>query len=87
MGLLHSISSWFSRESAEVRQSRDDLEQRIETDLTGKEQALSATPEEGVDQLQEAIADSETTFEAIREKIEGTSAHAEALVELDDTDG
>lgn len=85
MGLLDSITAWFKRESADVKDSMGKLERDLSSDLSAKERELSATPEEKMAMIQDQI-DDDSSFDAIRDRIDRSQAHADATAELADAE-
>lgn len=81
MGFLDSISKWFKREAADVKQSVDQLEGQLDADLSREERELNATPEEKMAMLQEDTS-ADDALAAIQDKIDGVQAHAEADADL-----
>jgi phage shock protein A len=82
MGLLDTLRSWFASESAEARSLAGETRGRLEAELDRREAKLAASPEEKLDIIQGRIAEGETAFDALRDKIEGREARAEAVDEL-----
>ena len=82
MGLLDSIAAWFKKETADVKEAVSGVTRDLDVNLSRKERDLDASPEERMDLIQEEIQDSDRSLDAIRDRIEGTAAHAEALEEL-----
>ncbi len=85
MGILDSISGWFKKEAAEVKNSVDNLEQRLDTDLSRKERELTAPPEAKLDMIQDEI-DETDSFSAIQDKIDATQGKALADADVADVD-
>lgn len=81
MGLFDSLTSWFRREAADVKQSIDRLEADLDADLSRKERELTATPEERMEMIQDDTS-VDDAFAAIQDKIDGRQAHADATAEL-----
>jgi DNA-binding transcriptional LysR family regulator len=74
MGLLSSlkfdaIKAWFRSEAAEVTESVRELESRLDQDLSERERRLDESPSEAVERIQGEIADHESAFDAIRDKL------------------
>lgn len=86
MGFLDSLRSWFASESAEAKKLGQSTQQRLETELDRREAELAASPSERIEMLQDEIADSDTTFDALRDKIEGRSERADATAEVAEVD-
>ena len=84
MGFLDSVTSWFKREAAEVKDSVGDLENRLDADLSRKEREFAATPEEKMDMLSEKIEAEDDAFAAIQDKIDAKHGKALADEELID---
>lgn len=84
MGFLDSVTSWFKREAAEVKDSVSGLEQRLDADMSRKERELAATPEEKMDMLAEKIEAEDDAFSAIQDKIDAKQGKALADEELMD---
>ncbi len=81
MGFLDSLKTWFRSESADAKDLLGDTKSRLETDLDRREADLAASPAERLERLQEQIAEDDS-FEALRDKVEGRGAKAEAVEEL-----
>jgi len=81
MGFLDSLKTWFRSESAEAKDLLGDTKGRLETDLSRREADLAASPAERFEQLQEQIAE-DNSLDALRDKVEGREAKAEAVEEL-----
>lgn len=85
MGLLDNITAWFKKESADVKDSMGKLERDLSSDLSAKERELSATPEQKMATIQDQIDDNDS-FDAIRDRIDRSQAHADATAELSETE-
>ncbi|MEZ5225982.1 MAG: hypothetical protein R2710_04725 [Acidimicrobiales bacterium] len=85
MGLLGSITRWLRKESADIGEALDDVTESLDRDLSRKERELAASPEERISMIQDEIADD--PFAAIRDRIEASSAHADAEADVDAIDG
>lgn len=85
MGILDSISGWFKKEATEVKSSVDNLEQRLDTDLSRKEREMAASPESRLEMIQEEIDDTDS-FSAIQDKIDATQGKALADADLAEAD-
>lgn len=83
MGLLDTVSSWFKREAADVRESVDALEERLDADLTRRERELRATPEERIEMITADTGADDALAEA-RARIDRAQARAEATSDVDD---
>lgn len=81
MGFLDSLKTWFRSESAEAKDLLGETRGRLETDLDRREADMAASPAERMEQLQEQIA-GDDSFDALRDKVEGRGAKAEAVEEL-----
>ena len=84
MGLFDSITSWIRKEKGDIGDALDDATESLDRDLTRKERELDATPEERIGMIQDQISDD--PFSAIRDRIESTTAHAEAEANVDALD-
>ncbi len=74
---LTSLKNWFSSESAEAKKVKEDLEDRLDSDLTRRENELAATPEQRLDSIQTEIDNSDSMFDEIRAKIDTSTVAAE----------
>ncbi len=81
MGLLDSITAWFKSETADVKDAVGNVTRDLDADLSRKERELTASPAERIDMLQDEI-DSDNSLDAIRDRIDGATAHADAVEEL-----
>ena len=84
MGFLDSFKSWLRTETAEAQDLGRQTEGRMEAELDRREGELNLTPEQRLDQLQDKIADGDSTLDSLREKIEGREALADATGEVAD---
>ena len=80
MGFFDSLKNWFSSEVAEVKDSASAAQSRLESEMDRREADLRASPQDKLDQIQSEISDD--PFAAVRDKIEGHQAHAEAVEDL-----
>mgnify|MGYP000657101169 CR=1 FL=1 len=85
MGFVDAVTGWFKREAGDVKASVDRLESDLDTGMSRKERELDATPEERMAMIQEESS-ADDALAAIRDKIDGVQAHAEANAELIETD-
>lgn len=85
MSFLDTVKKWFSSEVAEARNLGQDITEGLDRGLTQKEANLRATPEEKIELLQNEIAASDESLNAIRDKVEGQQAHAAAVEEIADS--
>jgi len=85
MGFVDAVTGWFKREAGDVKASVDRLESDLDTGMSRKERELDATPEERMAMIQEESS-ADDALAAIRDKIDGVQAHAEANAELIDID-
>ncbi len=85
MGLFDSISRFLRKESADIGDAIHDATESLDRDLSRKERELSATPEARLEMLQGEIDDD--PFAAIRDRIEASTAHADAEADVDALDG
>ncbi len=83
MGLLDSIGGWLKREKADIDDALDELGADLDADLSRKERVLNASPEERLAIIQSEIADD--PFAEIRDRIEATTAKADAVESLADS--
>ena len=65
---INSAKKWFAAEAEEANQSKKDLEEQLDADLTRREEKLQATPEERMSMIQDEIDSSNATFDEIAEK-------------------
>ncbi len=84
MGFLDSVTNWFKKEAAEVKQSADKLEAKLDADLTRKERELNASPEEKMELLQDRIEAEDDAFAAVQDKLDAKQGKALADEELID---
>ncbi|MGH1491960.1 MAG: hypothetical protein ACRBK7_21655 [Acidimicrobiales bacterium] len=84
MGFLDSFKSWLRTETAEAQDLGRQTKGRMEAELDRREGELNLTPEQRLDQLQDKIADGDSTLDSLREKIEGREALADATGEVAD---
>lgn len=87
MGFLDSLKAWLRTEAEEATDAKDDLESRLDADLTRRERLLNETPTEAMERLQDEIADGQSAFDAIEDKIGHAQARAEAVSDLGAAEG
>ena len=85
MGFLDAVTNWFRREARDVKDGVERWEGRADADLTRKERALDATPEERMESIQ-AETGADDALAEIQAKIDGAQAHAEARGDLIEPD-
>ncbi len=85
MGLLDSITGWLRKEKSDIGDAIDDATESLDRDVQRKERELDATPEGRIEMIQGEIDDD--PFAAIRDRIEGSTADADAEAEVDAIDG
>jgi phage shock protein A len=81
MGVWDSMKAWFKTEATDLGEAKQELETRLDQDLTRRERQLAETPEESLGRLQEEATDSEASFAAISDKIDQAVARAAAAAE------
>ena len=86
MGFLHTLKAWLRTEAADLAESAKQMEERLDADLSKRERQLNETPEEAMKRLQSEIDDSESSFDAISDKIGHAAAKADAVADLVDSD-
>lgn len=87
MGMLERLRSWLASESAEARDVGRRTRSRLEAALDRREAELAAGPSEKLEMLQNQAAENDAAIEAIRDRIEGRTARADAVDDLaDDAD-
>lgn len=82
MGFLDSLKSWFKAEAAEAKDLGRVTKGRLEADLDRREAELNLTPEQRLEQLQGKIADGDSVFNELQDKIDGRGALADATADL-----
>ena len=82
MEMWQQFRRWLKREAADARDAVNDLEQRMDRGLTERERRLSETPGEAMERIQQEIADHESSFDSVRDRIGASSARADARAEL-----
>ncbi|MDH4075562.1 MAG: hypothetical protein OEY41_01390 [Acidimicrobiia bacterium] len=83
MGVWDTVRSWFKSEAAELAEAKEDLEARLDHDLTRRERQLDETPAETMERLQREAADGDTSFSAISDKIDAAAARAAAAAKAE----
>lgn len=64
------IRGWLRREARDVREVLGDAERRLDADLSRRERALAATPEERLQATLDEIAASGESYERLRDDLE-----------------
>ena len=85
MGFLDRLSGWFRREAEDVATSLDELEDRLDADLTRRERELAADPSERMEMISEDTT-SDDLLASVRDRIEGSTARADAVEDLLDVE-
>lgn len=83
MGVWDTVRSWFKSEADELVDAKQDLEARLDQDLSRREQQLDETPAETMERLEREAADGDTSFNAISDKIDATAARAAAAAKAE----
>lgn len=83
MGFLDKVKAWLGQEAAELADVRRGAEARIDADLGRREARLDETPEQAMERIQAEMAANDDSLDAIRDRISGTGARAEAERDLD----
>ncbi len=78
MGVWDRVRSWFKSEAEELADAKQDLEARLDEDLSRRERQLDETPAETMERLQREASDGDASFSAISDKIDATAARAAA---------
>ena len=78
MGKWEQVKAWLRVEAKEIKGTVDDLEARLDRDLTAKEQRLSETPAEGLARMQQEIEHGDSSFDALRDEITTNAASADS---------
>lgn len=81
MGFLATVSDWFKRETADVKQATQRLEDRIDADLTRRERELADAPLARMESIR-SDTQAEDLLTEIQAKIDGRQAKALADDEL-----
>ncbi|MDH3680800.1 MAG: hypothetical protein OEV40_12710 [Acidimicrobiia bacterium] len=82
MGFLDSLKAWLRTETADLKDAKGDLESRLDDDLTRRERLLEETPTDAMERLQEEIADGQSAFDTLEDKIGHAQARADAVADL-----
>lgn len=82
MGVWDTVRSWFKSEADELVDAKQDLEVRLDQDLTRRERQLDETPAETMERLEREAAD-DSSFSAISDKIDATAARAAAAAKAE----
>lgn len=86
MGFLDSVKAWLKEESAEAADLGRSTSGKMSRELDRREAVQNASPSERMSQLQEDIANNDSSFEALQDKIEGKAALADAKADLADAE-
>ncbi len=83
MGVWDTVRSWFKSEADELADAKQEIEARLDQDLTRRERQLDETPAETMERLEREAADGDDSFSAISEKIDATAARAAAAAKAE----
>lgn len=83
MGVWDRVRSWFKSEADELADAKQDVEARLDADLTRRERELDETPAETMERLQREAADGDDSFSAISDKIDAAAARAAAAAKAE----
>jgi hypothetical protein len=84
MGFWKSFKGWVRRESSDLREATDELEQRLDGDLSRREGQLEETPEEAMARIQAEIERSDSSLGELGDRIGRAAARADATTDLSD---
>ena len=87
MSFWERIKAIFRQEAADVKEGLDQVGKSLDAELARKERELAATPEERIDMILEEQEAEDARFEELENKVHGTTATAEAPVEVEDVAG
>ncbi len=83
MGIFDTVTRWFKREAAEVKEGVAKVEDRLDADMTRRERDLAATPQERMDAIAQETPGDDLMAQA-QAKIDAKQALADANEELAD---
>lgn len=82
MGFLDQVKAWLSKEAAEASDVLSNAEDRLDREMTRREQQLSETPSEAMERLQAAGESNQSLLDELGDKIGNRAAKADATAEL-----
>ena len=82
MGFLDSVKAWMKTEAAEAQDLGHETKSKLEADTDRREADLNLTPQQRMEQLQDQIAEGDSTFEHLQDKIDGREALAGAKADM-----
>lgn len=83
MGFLDRLKAVLGREAADLADAKRNAEARIDADLSRREARLNETPEQAMERIQAEMAANDDSLQAIRDRVGGTGARAEAVRDLE----
>ncbi|NNC90961.1 MAG: hypothetical protein HKN80_00575 [Acidimicrobiia bacterium] len=87
MSFWDRIKAIFQQEAADVKEGLTKAGKSLDAELARKERELAATPEERIDMILEEQEAEDARFEELENKVRGTTAAVEAVVEVEDVAG
>lgn len=82
MSLWDDVKTFFRREAADVKEGLDDLRDKLDAELTKREEELAASPSERLDMIKEDIESSGDIFGDIEDKIDQRMSDTEGRSEM-----
>ena len=86
MSFWDSVKTFLSREAADVKEGIDGLKDRLDAELTRRQEELDATPSERLDMILEDIDSDGSVFEGIEAKISQRLGEGEGAAEVAELD-
>jgi len=85
MGFMDSVKAWLQNESAEAADLGRSTSGKISKELDRREAIQNASPSERMNQLQDEIAENNSSFAGLQDKIDAQAALADAKSEVEQT--
>ena len=82
MSFWERFKAFLSREAEDVKEGFDDLRDKLDAELTRREQELEATPSERLEMIQEDIESSDSVFDRIEDKIDARLGEGDGVAEV-----
>lgn len=82
MGLFDKVGSFIKREAEDLEEAAESMKEKLDSELTRREEELAMTPSEKIAALQEQAALTDDKLDAIAGKALGQQAQADAVAEV-----
>lgn len=83
MGVFDKVKAFLKSEGEDLKDGLDSVKDKMDAELTKREQELAASPSERIEMMQDDMAATDQRFDAISDKVGEQTASAAADAEMD----